>query len=138
MSNRAQYHVRAVRCDHRAGDEEVYRALKRATDPLESAWQKIRKARRITLFAPHAPPFVGQRCTAIHRELWVLPNGDVSPCAHFTDLVMGNACREGTMAVWNGPAFRRFRRHLARRLMPACVRCPKLNYTSPPRESLTM
>ena len=28
-----KYSVRAVRCDHRAGDEEVYEALKRATDP---------------------------------------------------------------------------------------------------------
>jgi uncharacterized protein (DUF362 family) len=43
------YCVRAVQCDHRAGDEEVYQALKRATDPLERSWDKLQKARRITV-----------------------------------------------------------------------------------------
>ena len=41
------YHVRAVHCDYRSSDEEVYQALKRATDPLDAAWEKLRKARRI-------------------------------------------------------------------------------------------
>ena len=45
----AAYSVRAVHCDHRASDEEVYRALKRATDPLERSWDRLRKARRITV-----------------------------------------------------------------------------------------
>ncbi len=43
------YRVRAVHCDHRANDEEVYRALRRATAPLESAWDRLSRARRITL-----------------------------------------------------------------------------------------
>ena len=43
------YAVRAVRCDHRAGDEEVYEALKRATDRLTGAWEKLEKAGRIAL-----------------------------------------------------------------------------------------
>ena len=43
------YQVRAVHCDHRASDEEVYRALKRATAPLVSAWDRLSRARRITL-----------------------------------------------------------------------------------------
>ena len=41
------YKVRAVHCDYRATDEEVYQALKRATDPLTEAWDKLRKAKRI-------------------------------------------------------------------------------------------
>ena len=41
------YRVRAVHCDYRSSDEEVYQALKRATDPLESAWEKLGRARRI-------------------------------------------------------------------------------------------
>ena len=41
------YHARAVHCDYRASDEEVYQALKRATDPLDQAWDRLRKARRI-------------------------------------------------------------------------------------------
>ncbi|HEY3341514.1 MAG TPA: DUF362 domain-containing protein, partial [Anaerolineae bacterium] len=43
------YQVRAVGCDYRASDEEVYQALKRATDPLERAWDKLKKARTIAI-----------------------------------------------------------------------------------------
>ena len=41
--------VRAVHCDYHASDEEVYEALKRATDPLEKAWDKLKKAKRIAI-----------------------------------------------------------------------------------------
>jgi hypothetical protein len=49
MPKTADYCVRAVHCDHWASDEEVYQALKRATEPLEKSWNKIRRARRITI-----------------------------------------------------------------------------------------
>jgi len=83
-------------------------------------------------YAPHAPPFAGQRCTAIYRELWVLPNGDVAPCGLINSISMGNVFERGLMAIWNGPPFRRFRRLLAHGLLPACVRCAKLSYRRPP------
>lgn len=41
------FRVRAVSCDYRSSDEEVYQALKRATDPLDRAWEKLGRARRI-------------------------------------------------------------------------------------------
>jgi len=41
--------VRAVHCDHRASDEEVYRALVRATDPLEDAWARLAAAKTISV-----------------------------------------------------------------------------------------
>lgn len=41
------YHVRAVQCDYRSSDDEVYQALKRATDPLTSAWERLKRAQRI-------------------------------------------------------------------------------------------
>jgi uncharacterized protein (DUF362 family) len=43
------YCVRAVQCDHRASDEQVYEALVRATTPLTRTWEKLRKADRIAL-----------------------------------------------------------------------------------------
>lgn len=39
--------VRAVHCDYRSSDEDVYQALKRATDPLDQALAKLSAARRI-------------------------------------------------------------------------------------------
>jgi uncharacterized protein (DUF362 family) len=41
--------VRTVHCDHRADDEAVYQALRRATDPLERAWARLARARRIAV-----------------------------------------------------------------------------------------
>lgn len=49
MSPSSDYCVRAVHCDHRASDEEVYQALKRASAPLDRSWAKIKAARRITV-----------------------------------------------------------------------------------------
>ncbi len=43
------FSVRAVQCDYRSSDEEVYRALQRATAPLERTWEKLSKARRIAI-----------------------------------------------------------------------------------------
>lgn len=43
------HQVRAVQCDYRASDEEVYQALKRATAPLDRAWDKLKKARTIAI-----------------------------------------------------------------------------------------
>ncbi len=44
-----KYRVRAARCDHRAPEEEVYRTLKRITDPLTRSWEKIEKAKRVVI-----------------------------------------------------------------------------------------
>ncbi|OGG57134.1 MAG: hypothetical protein A3F84_19205 [Candidatus Handelsmanbacteria bacterium RIFCSPLOWO2_12_FULL_64_10] len=44
-----QYKVRAARCDHRATEEEVYRTLRRITDPLTRSWEKIEKAKRVVI-----------------------------------------------------------------------------------------
>jgi uncharacterized protein (DUF362 family) len=43
------YRVRAVRCDHLASDDEVYRSLRRATAPLDAAWDRLKHAKRITI-----------------------------------------------------------------------------------------
>jgi hypothetical protein len=39
--------VRAVHCDYRASDDEIYEALRRVTDPLTEAWEKLGRAKRI-------------------------------------------------------------------------------------------
>jgi uncharacterized protein (DUF362 family) len=46
-TTKSAYQVRAVQCDYRSSDEEIYQALKRATDPLDRAWEKLQKARTI-------------------------------------------------------------------------------------------
>jgi uncharacterized protein (DUF362 family) len=41
--------ARALHCDWRADDEQVYQTLKRATEPLTRAWDRIANAKRIAL-----------------------------------------------------------------------------------------
>jgi uncharacterized protein (DUF362 family) len=76
-----QFSVRAVACDHRASDEEVYQSLVRATSPLVRAWDKLQRARRIVIKFNMAhvkvPMFEGRRrelvdeatCRAVLRLL---------------------------------------------------------------------
>ncbi len=45
----SDFRVRAVSCDYRSADDEVYAALKRATDPLVKSWERLGKARRIAI-----------------------------------------------------------------------------------------
>jgi uncharacterized protein (DUF362 family) len=57
MGNQSSYRVRAVHCDHRASDEEVYVALKQATAPLDRSWDKLRRAQSIAIkFNQDFPP----------------------------------------------------------------------------------
>jgi uncharacterized protein (DUF362 family) len=47
MKTTKDYTVRAVHCDWRETDEAVYQALKRATQPLQQSWDRLRKAKKI-------------------------------------------------------------------------------------------
>jgi len=64
MIDSPAYQVNAVQCDHKASDEEVYTALKRAADPLDRSWEKLKAARRIGIKFnqdwPNPPMFEGQ------------------------------------------------------------------------------
>ena len=56
--------VRAVRCTHAASDREIYESLQRATAPLNEAWAKLKRAKRIGIkFNQAWPP----NRTVIHK-----------------------------------------------------------------------
>lgn len=62
------YAVRASHCDHRADDEEIYQVLKRTTEPLTRAWEKLGKARKIALKFNMTETTV-EYCAGRRREL---------------------------------------------------------------------
>jgi len=62
------YAVRASHCDHRADDEEIYQVLKRTTQPLTRAWEKLEKARKIALKFNMTETTV-EYCAGRRREL---------------------------------------------------------------------
>ncbi len=65
MTNSLKHRVRAVQCDYRSGEEEIYQALKRATDPLTQSWRRLKAAKRIGIkfnqdWLEQPPIFEGQ------------------------------------------------------------------------------
>ena len=50
------YKVRAAHCDYRAEEEQIYQALKRATDPLTETWDRLARAKRIGIKFNHDQP----------------------------------------------------------------------------------
>ena len=52
-----RYRVRAAHCDHRSSDEEIYKIMRRITDPLTRSWERIQKADRVVIkFNMMKPP----------------------------------------------------------------------------------
>jgi hypothetical protein len=49
----SDYKVRAAHCDYRAEEDQIYEALKRATDPLTGTWDRLAKAKRIGIKFNH-------------------------------------------------------------------------------------
>ncbi|MEC8841292.1 MAG: hypothetical protein VX432_06825, partial [Candidatus Poribacteria bacterium] len=47
MSSEKPYKVRAIHCDHKSSQEEIYERLKTITTPLNRSWNKIEKANKI-------------------------------------------------------------------------------------------
>lgn len=63
------------------------------------------------------------RCHSIYCTAEVSPDGRVTPCRDYQDYECGNVNEQPFYEVWNGAAFKKFRREMAKGLMPVCTRC---------------
>lgn len=98
--------------------------------------QELKARRPVTLFPDVQtddldtylvdPAFPGpkSKCVLPWLDVFVRPNGDVTPCDE-VPVVLGNLKRERLADIWNGSAARAFRRDLERDGVshPVCVRC---------------
>jgi radical SAM protein with 4Fe4S-binding SPASM domain len=70
-----------------------------------------------------------QGCSQMMRSCVVLWNGDVVPCCYDWEgrHVFGNMNSEAFRKIWNGPAYVRFRKQVARnrRAIAMCAVCPE-------------
>jgi radical SAM protein with 4Fe4S-binding SPASM domain len=84
--------------------------------PLEQTVQRYRNRFRREHFD----------CDTAWTVMHVGPYGDVYPCFSYR---MGNVREQRLMAIWNGAAYRRFRRELkAARIFPGCAGCCVMRY----------
>ncbi len=75
-------------------------------------------------YTDHAERFGFDRCISIYQAAEVNSNGDVSPCRDYHDYVVGNINETTLSELWNGEAYRSFRRSLSKEgLLPVCSRC---------------
>jgi len=63
------------------------------------------------------------RCLGISNRLDVLPNGKVTPCKKFTELIVGDLNKESCIDVWKGDDYKRFRKEHNNTLHPICSKC---------------
>lgn len=65
-------------------------------------------------------------CTYIHKNLRIDPEGNVIPCLEYK---LGNLLEENLLDIWNGPAYKTFREHLALNgPFGACLRCCNISH----------
>jgi radical SAM protein with 4Fe4S-binding SPASM domain len=62
-------------------------------------------------------------CESIYFMAEISPDGRVTPCRDYQDYTAGNINEQSFYDIWNGEAFKRFRREMKKGLMPVCTRC---------------
>ena len=69
-----------------------------------------------------------QYCHITHRNMYVSPLGDITPCCLFWHVV-GNVKDENVKNIWNGEAYEEFRRKVhGKHPFEQCVNCPEMTY----------
>jgi len=68
--------------------------------------------------------FGSERCYSVWNKTYIMPDGDVSPCPHYTDVRVGNIKNSSLMKIWNGERYRQWRQQLQKHgRFPICYRC---------------
>ncbi len=74
---------------------------------------------------PQIPPG-NSFCYRQWSRMDITPDGDVTPCILYPDLMVGNLQRQGVTEIWNSPAFAGFRQLRRREVLPVCAKCNAL------------
>ncbi len=64
----------------------------------------------------------------------ITPDGQVTPCILYPDLVVGDLRNAGAMNVWNAPTFAQFRQLRRNEILPICSKCNALYLHDPKRK----
>jgi MoaA/NifB/PqqE/SkfB family radical SAM enzyme len=94
----------------------------------------LKNSREITTFVNSKKiPCSNSVCFKQWIRMDILPNGDVTPCILFPDLIFGNILKKSVEELWNGPEFKKFRNHIRRAPLSICSRCNGLYLYNPDR-----
>lgn len=63
-------------------------------------------------------------CECPFAAITILPNGDVTFCTDFPDVILGNVYQDSLKEIWNGDISNKFRMYLQKnRKLPICASC---------------
>jgi radical SAM protein with 4Fe4S-binding SPASM domain len=71
---------------------------------------------------PEINPY-NQFCYKEWLRMDVLPDGRVTPCIQYPDITFGSLNEYSVMDIWNGKAFKHFRKRICEEPLPVCSRC---------------
>jgi radical SAM protein with 4Fe4S-binding SPASM domain len=74
---------------------------------------------------PEVPPG-NSFCYRQWSRMDITPDGEVTPCILYPDLIVGDLLRQGVREVWNSPAFAHFRQFRRQEVLPVCAKCNAL------------
>ncbi len=74
---------------------------------------RVRRADLGAYYSEPSFPGASRKCVLPWIDLFIRPNGDVTPCDE-VDVVVGNAFHDSLRAIWNGPPLRSFRQRIHR------------------------
>ena len=66
------------------------------------------------------------KCYSVADRMEVLPNGCVSSCKHFPELISGDLSKDSVYDIWHGEKYSRIREIIQQQLMPVCTKCNNL------------
>ncbi|NOW06638.1 radical SAM protein [Clostridium beijerinckii] len=65
-------------------------------------------------------------CYSVADRMEVLPNGYVSSCKHFPELIIGDLSKDSVYDIWHGENYTKTRKVIQKQLMPVCTKCNNL------------
>ena len=101
-----------------------YRKIKSEKWPIQISCYLNNPAEDIYTYTRSPEIFTGNTfCYKQWLRMDVTPDGDVTPCIRYPDLIFGNLKNEDVISIWNSPAFVRFRKMVRNGPLPLCNKC---------------
>lgn len=66
------------------------------------------------------------KCFSVADRLELLPDGSVSTCKHFPEMIVGNLKEESVYNIWHSDKYCSIRTAIQSELMPVCTKCNNL------------
>ncbi|MDR1370963.1 MAG: SPASM domain-containing protein [Dysgonamonadaceae bacterium] len=99
---------------------------------MERAWKMQVKFqpdlsdKKTWFFLQDELPLNHYRCFSVADRLDILPDGSVSSCKHFPEMVVGNLKDGSVSDIWHNEKYSEIREAIQNQLMPVCTKCNNL------------